>query len=136
MSASGFAKRVVRLATRPLRAPLKAMLRWLIRRLSSRFAGDIVPLDELAKHFAELSARQDRQEGFHWDHAALARRLATLEDHLERLLQLQNPPGPDEDAAMDDSAAPRRVIRFAPGGESPAAVPLAHERQYRWDRTA
>ena len=133
-AAPGFVKRFLRLLTRPLRAPLKALLRWLIRRLSTRFADEIMPLNELAKQVAALSARQDGQEGFHWDHAALAKRMATLEDHLEQLLQ--RPRGPDEDAIVDESSVPRPVIRFKPSGEAGTMAPLAHERQYRWDRSA
>ncbi|HEV7226225.1 MAG TPA: hypothetical protein VGN42_26190 [Pirellulales bacterium] len=134
-AAPGFVKRFRSQLTRPLRAPLKALLRWLIRQLSTRFAHDIAPLDELAKQVAALSARQDGQEGFHWDHAALAKRLATLEDHLEQLLQ-QQPRGPDEDAVVDESSVPRPVIRFKPGGDLGTMAPLAHERQYHWDRSA
>lgn len=133
-SAPGLAKRFMHQLTRPLRAALKSLLRWLIRQLSTRFADDIAPLDELAKQIAALSVRQDRQEGFHWDHAALAKRLAALEDHLEQLLQ--RPPGPDEDAVTDEATAPRPVIRFKPAGEPAAMTPLAQERQYLWERTA
>ena len=130
-AAIGFARRVAQRIARPFKAVLKTIVRYLIRRLSTRFAADIAPLEELAKRLDELAARQDRQEGFHWDHAALAKRLAALEDHLERLLQ--QAAAPEERAAADEPAGAVPVIRFA--AESPAPIaPLAQERQYRWDR--
>lgn len=125
------ARRAARQIARPFKAILKVSLRYLIRRLSTRFAADILPLDELAERVAEIAARQDRQEGFHWDHSALAKRLATIEDHLERLLQQST--APEERAATEETSGALPVIRFAP--ETPAPMtPLAQERQYRWDR--
>lgn len=130
-AAFSLARRAVRQIARPFKTMLKVCLRYLIRRLSTRFAADILPLEELAERVAEIAARQDRQEGFHWDHSALAKRLATIEDHLERLLQ--QPAAPDERAATEETSGALPVIRFAP--EEPAPMtPLAHERQYRWDR--
>lgn len=130
-AALSLARRSARQVARPFKAILKACLRFLIRRLSTRFAADILPLEELAHRVAEIAARQDRQEGFHWDHAALARRLATLEDHLEKLLQ--HSAAPEERAATDETSGALPVIRFAPEDPAPMS-PLAHERQYRWDR--
>jgi hypothetical protein len=124
-------RRTARQIARPFKAILKKSLRYLIQRLSTRFAADIVPLEELAAQVAELAARQDRQEGFHWDHAALARRLASVEDHLERLLQQSAVH--EEPLATDEAASRLPVIRFAPEEPAPM-VPLVHERQYRWDR--
>ncbi|HVW38556.1 MAG TPA: hypothetical protein VHB99_14675 [Pirellulales bacterium] len=124
-AALSLARRSARQVARPFKAILKTCLRYLIRRLSTRFAADILPLEELADRVAEIAARQDRQEGFHWDHSALAKRLATIEDHLERLLQ--------QTAAPEEAAGALPVIRFAPEEPAPT-TPLVHERQYRWDR--
>lgn len=130
-AALSLVRRAARQFARPFKAILKTALRYLIRRLSSRFAADILPLEELAQRVAEIAARQDRQEGFHWDHSALSKRLATIEDHLERLLQ--QPAAPDERGAADETSAALPVIRFAPDEPAPM-TPLVHERQYRWDR--
>ncbi len=100
--------------------------------LSTRFADDITPLQDLSQRVEELSQRQDRQEGFHWDHAALARRLAVIEDKLEKLLQQQ--PGADELGSAEEPADVRPVIRLAPS-EGERAGPLVHERVYRWEKT-
>ena len=130
-AAVDFARRVVHRLTWPFKAALKPIFVYVIRRLSTRFAADIVPLEDLARRVAEIAARQDRQEGFHWDHAALAKRLAAVEDHLEKLLQQSAPP--EERPAADEAAGALPLIRFAPDSP-PASTPLAHERQYRWDR--
>lgn len=130
-AAFSLARRIVRPIVRPFKAILKACLRYLIRRLSTRFAADILPLEELNERVAEIAARQDCQEGFHWDHAALAKRLATIEDHLERLLQQSTTP--EERAATEEALGALPVIRFAPEEPGPM-TPLVHERQYRWDR--
>jgi hypothetical protein len=64
--------------------------RRLARRISERYADEITQFAELAKRLRELeeklTARLDRQEAFNWDHVALARRLASLEDHVNRIL--------------------------------------------------
>ncbi|HEV3339342.1 MAG TPA: hypothetical protein VG125_03265 [Pirellulales bacterium] len=64
--------------------------RRLARRMSERYADEVTQFAELTKAIRELdkklTARLDRQEGFNWDHVALARRLASLEDHVNRIL--------------------------------------------------
>lgn len=127
-----FAKRMMRGAARPFKAVLKPLLRSLIRRLSTRFADEITPLQDLSQQVEGLSHRQDRQEGFHWDHAALARRLAVIEDKLEKLLQQQS--GAEEQASTEEPADVRPVIRLATS-ETERAGPLVHERRYRWEKT-
>ncbi|HVX62137.1 MAG TPA: hypothetical protein VHC19_16080 [Pirellulales bacterium] len=127
-----FAKRMLRFALRPLKAVVKPLVRSFIRRLSTRFADDITPLQDLLQQVDELSQRQDRQEGFHWDHAALARRLAVIEDKLEKLLQQQ--PAAEDLGSAEEPADLRPVIRLAPS-EPERAGPLVHERVYRWEKT-
>lgn len=64
--------------------------RRLARRISERYADQITQFAALTKAMRDLNesltARLDRQEGFLWDHVALARRLAALEDHVAGLL--------------------------------------------------
>jgi hypothetical protein len=95
---------------RPVRA-CKAAGRWferrLARRISERYADEIKQFAELKHAMHELNesltARLDRQEAYQWDHAALARRLAALEDHVNGLLDL---------AALDEDEAERNVVRL------------------------
>ncbi|HEX7377911.1 MAG TPA: hypothetical protein VF278_12400 [Pirellulales bacterium] len=79
------------LVSRPLDA-CKAAGRWferrLARRLSERYADEITQFTELRRAIHELTARLEKQEAYHWDHVALARRLAALEDHLGGLSDL------------------------------------------------
>ncbi|OYV81403.1 MAG: hypothetical protein B7Z73_18125 [Planctomycetia bacterium 21-64-5] len=74
--------------------------RRLARRISERYADDITQFAALAHAMRELNenltARLDKQEGFQWDHVALARRLAALEDHVSGLLD-QTPLDEDDD---------------------------------------
>lgn len=78
---------------RPLKAAGRFFERRLARRLSERYADEITQFDDLGRAMRELGeqvhARLDKQEGFQWDHVALARRLARLEDHVEQLLRHQ-----------------------------------------------
>ncbi len=125
------ASRLIRSVARPFKAVAKPAMRYVIRRLSVRFADEIVPLADLARKTEELGRRQDRQEGFHWDHAALAKRLAVMEDQLEKLLQHA---GAEEQAPAEEPENIRPVIRLAPD-EPERSGPLAYERQYRWEKT-
>ncbi|HET6879808.1 MAG TPA: hypothetical protein VFI31_06625 [Pirellulales bacterium] len=95
---------------RPLRA-FKAVGRWferrLARRISERYADEIEQFAALNHAIQELqkslTARLERQEAYQWDHAALARRLAALEDHVNGLLDL---------AALDEDELERNVVRL------------------------
>ncbi len=66
------------------------------------------------------SARKpaSRLEAFRWDHVALSRRLAAIEDHVEMLLRQQ----PSSDESMDQTDLPavvpmaQRPMRTAPLG--------------------
>lgn len=81
---------IVRPPVRWCKAVARRIERRLARRISERYADEITQFAELTKALhaldAKLTARLDRQEGFHWDHVALARRLASLEDHVNRIL--------------------------------------------------
>lgn len=99
-------------ALRPLKAAGRFFERRLARRISERYAGEITQFDDLARAMRELGelvhARLDKQEGFQWDHVALARRLARLEDHVEQLLRHQAASGlvpAPSDADAETSAA-------------------------------
>lgn len=127
-----FVKRITHRCMRPFKAAVKLTLRYLIRRISTKFAADILPLEELAAKVDELANRQDRQEGFHWDHAALARRLAVIEDQIDKL---HRPPARiEERGAHEEAPNERPVIRLVPG-DAERAIPLVLERQYRWEKT-
>lgn len=127
-----FVKRIMHGCMRPFKAAIKSTLRYLIRRISTRFAADILPLEELAAKVDELAHRQDRQEGFHWDHAALATRLSVIEDQIDKL---HHPPvRAKERAAQEETPNERPVIRLVPG-DADRAIPLVLERQYRWEKT-
>lgn len=84
-------RRALHAIVRPLKAAGRSCERTLARRLSERYAGEVTQFDDLARAMRELGqqvhARLDKQEGFQWDHVALARRLARLEDHVEQLLR-------------------------------------------------
>ena len=90
-------RRLLLAVFRPLKAAGRFFERRLARRLSERYADEITQFDDLARAMRELGeqvhVRLDKQEGFQWDHVALARRLARLEDHVEQLLRRQ--PAPD-----------------------------------------
>jgi len=87
-------KRLIQAIVRPpvrfCKAVGRRLERRLAQRISERYAGEIMQFAELAKAMRDLdeklTARLDRQEGFNWDHVALARRLASLEDHVNRIL--------------------------------------------------
>lgn len=125
-------QRAVHVALYPFKAAVKAALRFFIRRISAKFADDFLPLAELAEKIEELANRQDRQEGFHWDHAALAKRLAAIEDRLEHLQRL--PCGPEERRRGDQPTDDRPVIRLV-SADADRAAPTVLERQYRWEKT-
>ncbi|MGH7194225.1 MAG: hypothetical protein ACREJM_11960 [Candidatus Saccharimonadales bacterium] len=102
-------RRVLHAILHPLKAAGRHCERTLARRLSQRYAGEITQFDDLARAMRELGehvhTRLDKQEGFQWDHVALARRLARLEDHVEQLLR-QAAPGLVPCSASDDSDGP------------------------------
>lgn len=81
--------------------------RRLARRISERYADEIVQFAALTKAMHDLNenltTRLDRQEGFQWDHVALARRLAALEDHVAGLL---------DQAPLDEDDEGRSVVRL------------------------
>lgn len=94
------------IASRPIRA-CKAAGRWferrLARRLSERYADEITQFAELHKALHALTVRLEKQEAYQWDHVALTRRLAALEDHINGLFDL---------AAFDKDEAERNVVRL------------------------
>jgi hypothetical protein len=101
-------KTVVRGPVRVFKALGRHFERRLARRISERYADEINQFASLANAMhelnASLTARLDKQEGFQWDHVALARRLAALEDHVNRLL---------DQAPLDDAGPGRNVVRLA-----------------------
>lgn len=102
-------RRALHAIVRPLKAAGRYCERTLARRLSERYAGEVTQFDDLARAMRELGqqvhARLDKQEGFQWDHVALARRLARLEDHVEQLLR-QADRGLVPGGASDDRDGP------------------------------
>jgi hypothetical protein len=82
--------------------------RRLARRISERYSDEITQFAALQQAVLELdkklTARLDRQEGFSWDHVALARRLASLEDHVNRIL---------DEETIDDRVPGRGLVRLA-----------------------
>ena len=93
---------------RVCKAAGRSVERRFARRLSERYADEITQFASLATAIHELNenltARLDKQEGFQWDHRALTRRLAALEDHVNRL---------SDQAALDEDAGGRTVVRLA-----------------------
>lgn len=85
----------------------KAAGRWFerrwARRLSERYADEITQFAELRKALQELTVRLEKQEAYQWDHTALARRLAAIEDHFNGLSEL---------AVLDKDEAQRNVVRL------------------------
>lgn len=94
------------LVSRPIRV-CKAAGRWferrLVRRVSERYADEITQFDDLRQTISELTTRLEKQEAYQWDHVALTRRLAALEDHVNGLFDL---------AAFDKNEAERNVVRL------------------------
>lgn len=113
------------LVSRPL-AACKAAGRWFerrqARRLSEHYADEVAQFAELRKAIHELTARLEKQEAYHWDHLALARRLAALEDHLGGLPDGGLPDGGLPDLVVHDEAeAEGNVVRL-PLAETRAAT--------------
>lgn len=102
----------------------RGLERRLARRISERYADEITQFAALeqAIHDLEkkLTARLDRQEGFNWDHVALARRLASLEDHMNRLLDQET---------IDERAPGRGLVRLASVETLAATTALAQLEQ-------
>lgn len=92
--------------SRPL-AAFKAAGRWferrLARRLSQRYADEITQFAELRKTIDALTARIEKQEAYQWDHVALTRRLAALEDHVNGLFDL---------ADFENDEMERNIVRL------------------------
>lgn len=120
-------RRLQSVILRPLKAAARHCERTLARRLSQRYAGEISQFDNLARSMRELGeevhARLDKQEGFQWDHVALARRLARLEDHVEQLLQQAARSEMPDDARDDFHESPMRR------GSSQQSIAPATERE-------
>lgn len=95
-----------KMVTRPIRA-CKAAGRWFerrwARRLSERYADEVTQFADLRKEMQDLTERLEKQEAYQWDHTALARRLAALEDHINSLFDL---------AVLDKDDADRNVVRL------------------------
>ena len=132
-SFSNLPRSVLAVLVGPFKPLLRRLERGLARRISERYADEITQFAQLSQAMTalrdELHARLDKQEGFQWDHVALARRLASLEDHLDRLLG-------DHETAEDDSSqqsTTQNVVRFAPLAKTPE-VPVAEQRIYRMER--
>lgn len=132
-SFSNLSRTVLAVLVGPFKPLLRRLERGLARRISERYADEITQFAQLNQAMTalrdELHARLDRQEGFQWDHVALARRLASLEDHLDRLLV-------DHDNTDDDSSqrtTTQNIVRFAPLAKTPD-VPVAEQRIYRLER--
>lgn len=99
---------IVQGPVRACKAAGRSFERRLARRISERYADEITQFASLAKAMRELNenltARLDKQEGFQWDHKALARRLAALEDHVNRL---------SDQAPLDQDVGGRTVVRLS-----------------------
>jgi hypothetical protein len=130
---SNLPRTLIAILVGPFKPLLRRLERGLARRISERYADEIAQFAQLNQAMSalrdELHARLDKQEGFQWDHIALARRLASLEDHLDRLLADQEKP--EEDTIAQN--APQNVVRFAPITNAPE-VPVAEQRIYRMER--
>ena len=100
-----------RLIGNTVRAPLRLckalgrkLERRMARRISQRYADEITQFATLSHSILELVVRLDKQEAFHWDHVALARRLAALEDQVIRL---------SDEILLDRDAGGRGILRLA-----------------------
>lgn len=106
------------LTSRPIRA-CKTAGRWierrLARRISERYADEITQFAELRRAIHELTVRLEKQEAYQWDHVALTRRLAALEDHVSGLCDL---------AAFDQNEVGQNAVRV-PLTETLAATTAA-----------
>lgn len=125
---NGLMSMIRRLARTIVRGPIRVcksvgrrLERRLARRISQRYADEITQFASLARSMRELNesltARLDVQEGFQWDHAALARRLAALEDHVNWL---------SDQAAFNEDAGGRNVVRLASTETLAATTALRH----------
>jgi hypothetical protein len=117
-------RRLGRSCLRPIKARLRPVVSRLVRRLSVQFAADIVPMKS-------LEARQSRLEAYRWDHAAMVRRLAALEDHVEELLRQQASTGPSQDEATPAIVplAPTDSVRSSGTAGESARLPANPRRQ-------
>jgi hypothetical protein len=124
---SGLTSMIRRLSETIFRGPIRlckavgrGFERRLARRISERYADEISQFADLQHAVLELeerlTARLDRQEGFNWDHVALARRLASLEDHVNRILDQE---------ALDDREPGRGLVRLASTETLAATTALA-----------
>ncbi|HUY35235.1 MAG TPA: hypothetical protein VMV69_20990 [Pirellulales bacterium] len=101
---------------RPFKVAARPLLRSMVRKLSERFADDIAPLAEICSRLDAIETRQARLEAFRWDHVALSRRLAAIEDHVEKLSRRQVSLDPSR-----EPTAPPTVVPFAPADAHRAA---------------
>jgi hypothetical protein len=113
---------------RPFKAAARPWFQRQVRTLSARFADDLVPLGELAQRCDAIEARQARLEALRWDHVALGRRLAALEDHVESLLRREA-----AQAMPSDEIAPPALVPFGPDDGHPAASGASNAPS-RWQR--
>jgi hypothetical protein len=98
---------------RPFKAAAIPLLRSMMRKLTDRFGDEIVPLAEVNSRIEAIEAGQKRLEALRWDHVALCRRLAALEDHVEMLSHQQ--------ASFEKSAAENETFcgeKLAAGGRA------------------
>jgi hypothetical protein len=107
----GLTSMIRRLVGKIVRAPMRAckalgrkLERRLAQRISQRYSEEITQFATLSHSIRELVVRLDKQEAFHWDHVALARRLAALEDQVIRL---------SDEASLDRDAGGRSMLRLA-----------------------
>jgi len=92
---------------RPFKAAAIPLLRRMVRKLTERFGDEIAPLAEVNRRLEAIEAGQRRLEAFRWDHMALSRRLAALEDYVERLSRHSF------DKSIDPTVQPE-AVPFAP----------------------
>jgi len=90
---------------------------WFLRRFKAAARRLVVrTVRKTPDRYEALESRQARLEAFRWDHVALSRRLAAIEDHVEMLLRQQ----PSSDESMDQTDLPA-VVPMAPADAHRAA---------------
>jgi hypothetical protein len=124
-------RRVLHWSLRPFKSAARRWLRRQVRTYTQRYADDLVPLGELARRIDAAETRQSRIEAFRWDHVAMARRLAALEDHVEELLRRQAASAAD--VAPLEAYASGAVVSLEPLGSHRAAGGTS-DASSRWKR--
>ena len=89
----------------PFRRLLRRVLRPILLRQAALFAELDAKIDRVGSGLGGLAHRQERLEAFECDGAALARRLAALEDRLDALLS--------REAATNSEPGPSSVLPFS-----------------------